>query len=99
MCLGTLWSILIIDGQKGRGDYDAYIQEVKPIVERYGGKYLARTEQVCSLSGERTPQRVILIRFDTKAELDACFSSPEYKAIMMKRTNSVDSRAVIVEGI
>ena len=49
--------------------------------------------------GERTPQRVILIKFDSKENLDACFSSPEYKAIMSKRINSVDSRAVIVEGI
>jgi len=32
-----------IDENKGRGSYDDYIEQVKPIVERYGGKYLART--------------------------------------------------------
>lgn len=88
-----------INEQKGRGEYDEYIHDVKPIVESYGGEYLARTENVCSFCGGRTPQRVILIKFDSKEDLDACFSSPEYRAIMSKRINSVDSRAVIVEGI
>ncbi len=87
-----------IDGQRGRGAYDSYIRLVKPIVERYGGVYLARTEQVRSLSGRRAPQRVILIRFDTRERLEACFASEEYRAIMDLRTESVDSRAVIVEG-
>ena len=30
---------------------------------------------------------------------DYCFSSDEYKAIMSKRKNSVDSRAIIAEGL
>ncbi len=88
-----------IDEQKGRGEYDEYIEAVKPIVESYGGVYLARTENVTVFGDKRTPQRVILIRFDSREALDACFSSPEYRAIMSKRVNSVDSRAVIVEGL
>ena len=88
-----------IDGQKGRGEYDEYIRLVKPVVERYGGEYLARTDQVCGLSEKRMPQRVILIRFDTREQLDACFVSEEYCGIMSKRADSVDSRAIIVEGV
>ncbi|WP_343209323.1 DUF1330 domain-containing protein [Anaerolentibacter hominis] len=88
-----------IDEQQGRGEYDDYIQLVKPVVERYGGEYLVRTEKISSLSGKRNPQRVIVIRFDNREQLDACFSSPEYQVIMSKRTGSVDSRAVIAEGL
>lgn len=29
-----------INEEKGRGEYDEYINAVKPIVESYGGKYL-----------------------------------------------------------
>ena len=78
-----------IDEEKGRGEYDGYIRKVKPIVEAYGGRYLVRTEHVSHLSRERTPQRVIVIRFDTR----------EHRAIMSKRAESVDSRAVIAEGL
>lgn len=88
-----------IDEQNGRGEYDEYIRLVKPIVEKYGGKYLVRTENVTSLSDKRTPNRAIVIEFASKEQLNKCFSSDEYKAIMSKRTNSVDSRAIIAEGL
>lgn len=88
-----------IDEKQGRGEYDAYIREVRPIVESYGGKYLVRTEQVQSLCQDRTPQRMIIIRFPDREALDRCFSSPEYTAILSKRTGSVDSRAVIAPGL
>jgi len=88
-----------IDNNKGRLEYDDYISKVMPIVESYGGKYLVRTEQLYNFSKDRNPQRVIVIRFESKEMLDECFSSSEYKAIMSKRANSVDSRAIIAEGL
>ena len=88
-----------IDKERGRGEYDDYIRQVRPIVEAHGGRYLVRTECVSHLSGERTPQRVIVVRFDTREQLDCCFSSPEYRAVMSKRAESVDSRAIIAEGL
>lgn len=88
-----------IDEQKGRGAYEEYIRQVKPIVESYGGRYLVRTENLHSLSPKRAPDRAIVIRFDSREQLDACFSSQAYRAIMSKRTSSVDSRAVIAEGL
>lgn len=86
-----------IDGQKGRGLYDDYINKVKPIVESYGGEYLLRSEKVSSLSTQRTPQRVIVIRFPDRKKLETCFQSEEYKTIAHKRAESVDARAIIVE--
>jgi uncharacterized protein (DUF1330 family) len=86
-----------IDKNKGRGSYDDYIDQVKPIVESYGGEYLVRTENVTALSPLRKPNRVIIIRFPSREKLDACFASDEYRRIMHERANSVDARAVIVE--
>ena len=86
-----------IDNPEGRKPYDEYIKEVKPIVEKYGGEYLIRSEKVTSLHPQRTPQRVIIIRFPSREALNKCFSSEEYKAIMNKRISSVDARAIIVE--
>ena len=86
-----------IDKNKGRGSYDDYIDQVKPIVESYGGEYLVRTENVTALSPLRKPDRVIIIRFPSREKLDACYASDEYRRIMHERANSVDARAVIVE--
>ena len=87
-----------IDKNKGRGSYDDYIEQVKPIVESYGGEYLARSENVTALSPLRKPDRVIIVRFQSREKLDACFASDEYRRIMHERTDSVDARAVIVEN-
>lgn len=89
---------IYMDEKKDRKAYDEYIREVKPIVMRYHGKYLARTEKVVCLGDKRKPQRVILIEFPTMAHMNACFSCDEYKRIMEKRENCVDGRAIVVEG-
>lgn len=86
-----------IDKNKGRGSYDDYIEKVKPIVEKYGGEYIARTENVTSLSPIRKPDRVIIIKFLSREKLDACFASDEYRRIMHDRVDNVDARAVIVK--
>ena len=86
-----------IDKNKGRGSYDDYVEQVKPIVESYGGEYLARSENVTALSPLRKPDRVIIVRFQSREKLDACFASDEYRRIMHDRVDNVDARAVIVE--
>ena len=86
-----------IDADKGRGSYDEYIEQVVPIVERYGGEYIVRSEKITSLSPNRNPQRVIIISFPSREALMRCFESDAYKSIMNKRMKSVDARGLIVE--
>lgn len=86
-----------IDKHRGYGMYNNYIKNVKPIVERFGGEYLARTENVTSLNPSRNPQRVIIIKFPSREALESCFNSKQYKSIMHERLDDVDSRALIVE--
>lgn len=85
------------DDNKNQGGYEEYIRLVKPIVEGYGGEYLVRSNKVCSLSEARNPRRVIIIRFPSRAQLDRCFTSEEYRSIMKLREENVDARALIVE--
>lgn len=79
--------------------YAEYIAQVKPIVERHGGRYLARTDRAVSMQEGDCPDRVILIAWDSRERLEACFSSEEYRRIQAKRENSVHSSAMIVEGV
>lgn len=81
---------------KSREEYDDYVDCVKPIVESYGGKYVVRSESIEYLSDSWQPDRLIIIRFPDRSSIDECFNSKEYKGIMSKRTDSVDSQAIIV---
>lgn len=85
------------DRERDCSDYEDYIRRVKPIVERYGGRYLIRSDKVEALQEQWQPDRVIVIAWDTKEQMETCFSSEEYRRIAAKREKTVDSRAIVVE--
>ena len=87
-----------VDESRGHGAYDHYIEKVKSIVERFGGEYLAWTENVTAHSPLRKPNRVIVIRFPSRERLEAYFALDAYRRIVHEREDSVDARALIAEG-
>ena len=86
-----------IEEDRGRGEYDEYICQVKPIVERYGGRYIIRSEQITPLHPDWRPDRFILIEFPTRDAYNHCFDSVEYRKSACTRINSVNSQAIIIE--
>ncbi len=90
-------SIMIQDPEK-RPMYDEYIQKVKPVVESFDGEYLLRSENISVFTGEWKPDRVIIIRFETREKLEICFASEKYREIAGLRIESVLTNAIIVEN-
>ncbi|MBQ4278662.1 MAG: DUF1330 domain-containing protein [Rikenellaceae bacterium] len=95
-CYFIVW--IDIEHPGNRTTYDQYTERVRPIVERYGGRYLVRSELIETFAGGWHPDRVIVIRFDDREALGQCFASPEYREIMDLRIQSVTTRAIITEG-
>ena len=87
---------IYFDKDKGY-EYSEYIEKVVPIVEKYNGKYIIRSEKITPLGIDWKPNRVIIIEFDTKEHLEDCFASEEYRKIASLRENSVNSNAIILE--
>lgn len=83
---------------KDKGDeYSEYTEIVVPIVEKYHGRYLMRSEKITPLGTDWKPNRVIIIEFDTREHLEECFASEEYRKIAPLREKTVDSKAIIIE--
>ena len=59
--------------------YDEYIEEVKPIVESYGGKYIIRSNNIFSLHPMLNPSRVIIIEFPSKEKYTSKFYTYDKK--------------------
>jgi uncharacterized protein (DUF1330 family) len=78
--------------------YSRYVAQVREVVERHGGHYLARGGKVLAMSGNWKPERMILIEFDSARQARECFASPEYRAIAPLRERSARTKAIIVEG-
>ena len=77
--------------------YREYIEKTASIIEKHGGEYILRSEQLIPISGDWDLKRIILIRFADKEKLRECFQSDEYKEIAHLRENSTVSKAIMIE--
>jgi len=84
--------------QAAKGNYAQYIEKVQPIVEKYGGQYLARGGKITPVAGDWRPERIILIEFPSMDQVTRWWNSPEYKAIAGLRESATTARVIIVEG-
>lgn len=89
--------VIEIDEIYDQDSYIKYIQQVVEIIKHYKGEYIARSEKIYSMVGER-PKRCIIIGFESKEDADMCFSSDEYVKIKHLRENSTKSKAFFVEN-
>jgi uncharacterized protein (DUF1330 family) len=83
---------------KNESLYSEYIAKVPKIIEEYGGRYLVRGGEITPITSNWNPQRVIIIEFDSKEQLQRCFSSQEYLEISPLREQSTVGKSIIVEG-
>lgn len=77
--------------------YEDYVRLARPIVESYGGEYLLQSDKVIASKDWQT-QKIVIIKFDSKEQLDQCFQSDEYREIIPLREGSIVSRFIMVES-
>ena len=76
-----------------------YVADVTPLVERYGGRYLARTSNVETLEGQRrTPPLVVLIEWPSREAARAFYESEEYRPYRELRLAGARNEFVLVAG-
>jgi uncharacterized protein (DUF1330 family) len=84
-------------------DADAFktgvIDKATPsLVTSAGGRYVVRSQTVKSLDGP-SPQRFVILAFDSVEKAQAWQDSPAVKDITAPRIKSTDSLSFIVEGV
>ncbi len=76
-----------------------YVREVTPMVERRGGRYLARTAQVERVEGEReAPQVALLIEWPSKQAAEEFYESEEYRPHRESRLAGSRNEFLLVAG-
>ena len=78
--------------------YKRYTDRVPEIINRYGGKVLARGGRHQIMAGPEYFQRYVVIEFPTFEQGVACFESPEYQEASVFRDAGGVVETVIVEG-
>jgi uncharacterized protein (DUF1330 family) len=81
-------------------EYKKYTDLVPPIIEKYGGKILARGGRFETMEGPEYFQRFVVIEFPTLEQAAACFRSPEYDAAAkFRRSGAGEVQTIVVEGV
>jgi uncharacterized protein (DUF1330 family) len=79
--------------------YKKYTDRVPDIINRHGGRVLARGGRYRIMEGPETFQRHVVIEFPTLEQAVACFESPEYQeAAAFRRAGGGIVENVIVDG-
>jgi len=80
--------------------YETYKLRAKPIVEKFGGEYLARGGKL-SVKEQKlwAPTRMVLIRFPSAADAERFYQSEEYQEVLKIGLQSADRTVFILEGI
>ena len=81
-------------------EYKRYTDLVPAIIEKYGGKVLARGGNYEIMEGPDYFHRFVVIEFPTFADGTACFKSGEYEAAASFRRagGAGEVQTVVVEG-
>lgn len=83
-------------------DQDLFAEFASKIVELvniHGGRYLVRGGETKVVEGDWTPQRVVVIEFDSYHQVQGFVNSPEYKELAQIRSKSSTSSTIIVDGV
>ena len=76
-----------------------YLQKVTPMVEKVGGKYLARCPSVEVIEGEGgAPHSVVLIEFPSREAAESFYYSEEYEPFKRSRQDGSSGRFLLVAG-
>ncbi len=82
---------------KDAATYKKYTDRTPPIVEKYGGKFLTRGEEVSTVEGTPYEGRMVLLEFPDKASIDAWFNDPEYQEAMKFRHASSEMHMLLIQ--
>lgn len=76
-----------------------YVQDVTGLIERAGGRYLARTSQIEKIEGQRkVPQVCLIIEWPSRDAAAAFYESDEYRPYRQRRMAGAQNEIVLVAG-
>ena len=80
--------------------YEEYKLHARPIIESYGGEYLARGgDTTVPESDLWTPTRLVIVRFPSRKDAEDFLDSDEYAPIKAIRHEHAETTLTIVDGL
>jgi uncharacterized protein (DUF1330 family) len=78
--------------------FEEYREKVRPLIEKFGGRYLVRGGELRRLEGNLPLHRLVVLEFPTLEAAQRFYDSAEYRPILKLRLDSARSDLVLAEG-
>jgi len=78
--------------------YAEYTKLSPAIIEKFGGRFLARGGRIETLEGPPAKSRVVVLEFPSFERAQEFYSSPDYQAARKVRAGAANAQFVLVEG-
>jgi uncharacterized protein (DUF1330 family) len=78
--------------------YGEYAKLSPAIIDKFGGKFLARAGRTVTLEGTPARSRVVIIEYPSFERAQAWFASPEYQKAKKMREGAADAQFIVIEG-
>jgi uncharacterized protein (DUF1330 family) len=79
--------------------YKKYIAATPGIIEKFGGRFIARGGETVTLEGPEETRRVVLVEFPSLEQIEAFYNSPEYREARRLREGAAIMYLMGVEGL
>ncbi|HST29841.1 MAG TPA: DUF1330 domain-containing protein [Chthoniobacterales bacterium] len=79
--------------------FGEYRKAVVPLVQKYGGKYVAVDDQIETLEGDWSPKRIVVIEFPSMERAKDWFGCKEYREPCKIRKRTANTKMILVEGV
>ena len=79
--------------------YDEYRKLVPPTIEKYGGRIIVRGGKTETLEGTWSPQRLVILEFDSVDKAKQWWASPEYAEAKRLRQKAARTELLVAEGV
>lgn len=105
--LGTVWAgqepakkayVLVQVEVSNAQQYGEYTKLSPGIIQKFGGRFLARGGRTATLEGPPARGRVVVVEFPSFERAQEFYNSPEYQAARKVREGAATAQFVLVEG-
>ena len=79
--------------------FDEYAEKVRPILGKFGGRWVAIEAQHVTRAGEWPFVRTVILEFPSIERAQAWYDSSEYRAIIPLRQRAIDANIIMVRSV
>ena len=84
---------------RDRDQYRHYLNATPAIIEKYGGRAIARSTEPITLEGPNETRRIVILQFPSVEKAKEFYHSLEYREARSLREGAAVGELIVVEGV